>query len=175
MLPAQVRNRDTALSLADHTHDLGVSKAITLHQNLLNSYAEKILIQNSLFLWGDYRWLGVPHRCVVPFTAFSEQARQDDGSFHPVWFAADERKPLRFFAGIWTSWTSVRKLKEGEVTADLFGFLTTDANAVVAPYHPKAMPVILERQEEIETWLTAPIPVALQLQKPLQEASLQVL
>ncbi|MFC0569988.1 SOS response-associated peptidase, partial [Gluconobacter japonicus] len=36
------------------------------------------------------RWLGVPHRCVVPFTAFSEQARQDDGSFHPVWFAADE-------------------------------------------------------------------------------------
>lgn len=50
----------------------------------------------------------------------------------------------------------MRKLKEGEVTADLFGFLTTDANAVVAPYHPKAMPVILERQEEIETWLTAP-------------------
>ncbi|MCP1232029.1 hypothetical protein NKW46_13205, partial [Acetobacter indonesiensis] len=33
---------------------LGVSKAITLHQNLLNSYAEKILIQKSLFLWGDY-------------------------------------------------------------------------------------------------------------------------
>ncbi|CCT61006.1 hypothetical protein APA386B_2P3 (plasmid) [Acetobacter pasteurianus 386B] len=54
MLPAQLRNRDTALSLADHTHDLGVSKAITLHQNLLNSYAEKILIQKSLFLWGDY-------------------------------------------------------------------------------------------------------------------------
>ena len=57
MLPAQVRNRDTALSLADHTHDLGVSKAITLHQNLLNSYAEKILIQKSLFLWGDYLWV----------------------------------------------------------------------------------------------------------------------
>ncbi|KDE18958.1 hypothetical protein AZ09_15095, partial (plasmid) [Acetobacter aceti 1023] len=55
MLPAQVRNRDTALSLADHTHDLGVTKAITLHQNLLNSYAEKILIQKSLFLWGDYQ------------------------------------------------------------------------------------------------------------------------
>ncbi|MCP1244251.1 substrate-binding domain-containing protein, partial [Acetobacter lambici] len=36
---------------------LGVSKAITLHQNLLNSYAEKILIQKSLFLWGDYQGL----------------------------------------------------------------------------------------------------------------------
>jgi len=69
----------------------------------------------------------------------------------------------------------VRKLKEGEVTADLFGFLTTEANAVVAPYHPKAMPVILEGREEIETWLTAPTPVALQLQRPLQESSLEVL
>ncbi|MGC5749661.1 SOS response-associated peptidase family protein [Gluconobacter sp. NFX36] len=105
------------------------------------------------------RWLGLSHRCVVPFTAFSEQARQDDGSFHPVWFAADATKPLRFFAGIWTSWTSVRKLKEGEV----------------APYHPKAMPVILEDREEIETWLTAPTLDALKLQRPLQESSLQVL
>ena len=55
MLPAQVRNRDTALSLADHTHDLGVTKAITLHQNLLiltlkNSHPKVIL-----FVWG-----GVP-------------------------------------------------------------------------------------------------------------------
>jgi hypothetical protein len=25
------------------------------------------------------------------------------------------------FIGIWTRWTAVRKLKEGEVTADLFG------------------------------------------------------
>ncbi|WP_371440397.1 VIT1/CCC1 transporter family protein [Komagataeibacter rhaeticus] len=43
--------------MADHTHDLGVSKAITLHQNLLNSYAEKILIQKSLFLRGITRGL----------------------------------------------------------------------------------------------------------------------
>ena len=32
-------------------------------------------------------------------------------------------------------WTSVRKVKEGETTNDLFGFLTTDANDVVAPIH----------------------------------------
>jgi putative SOS response-associated peptidase YedK len=37
----------------------------------------------------------------------------------------------------------VRKAKEGEVTADVFAFLTTDPNAIVAPIHPKAMPVIL--------------------------------
>ena len=60
------------------------------------------------------------------------------------------------FAGIWTRWTSVRKVKEGETTNDLFGFLTTEPNAVVAPIHPKAMPVILTMEQEIETWLTAP-------------------
>jgi len=39
------------------------------------------------------RWLGTKHRCLVPFTAFSEQARQSDGSFQPVWFGADETRP----------------------------------------------------------------------------------
>ena len=47
MLPEQVRNRDPTFSLTDHTHDLGVSKATTHHH-----YAEKILIQKLLFLWG---------------------------------------------------------------------------------------------------------------------------
>jgi hypothetical protein len=40
----------------------------------------------------------------------------------PAWFAlgqGDER-PLVIFARIWTAaWTSVRKVKEGEVTANL--------------------------------------------------------
>jgi hypothetical protein len=30
--------------------------------------------------------------------------------------ALDETRPLAFFAGIWTRWTSVRKVKEGETT-----------------------------------------------------------
>jgi putative SOS response-associated peptidase YedK len=37
----------------------------------------------------------------------------------------------------------VRKVKEGETTNDLFGFLTTEPNAEVGAIHPKAMPVIL--------------------------------
>jgi putative SOS response-associated peptidase YedK len=48
----------------------------------------------------------------------------------------------RFFAGIWTRWTSVRKVKEGETTNDLFAFLTIEPNKVVGAIHPKAMPVI---------------------------------
>jgi putative SOS response-associated peptidase YedK len=74
----------------------------------------------------------------------------------PVWFALDETPPLAFFAGIWTRWTSVRKVKEAETTNDLFAFLTTEPNAIVKPIHPKAMPVILTQPKEVERWLTAP-------------------
>ena len=88
-------------------------------------------------------WLGPEHRCLVPFTSFAENETLPDGSRPPVWFAFDESRPLAFFAGIWATWTSVRKVKEGPVRADLFGFLTSAPNAEVAAIHPKAMPVIL--------------------------------
>ena len=79
-------------------------------------------------------------RCVVPFTCFAENEVLPDGSRPPVWFALDESRPLAFFAGIWTRWTSVRKVKEGETTNDLFAFLTTEPNAIVAPIHPRPCP-----------------------------------
>jgi len=42
---------------------------------------------------------------------------------------------------------------EGE--HELFGFLTTEANAIVAPIHPKAMPVILTTAADLDIWLDA--------------------
>ncbi len=120
------------------------------------------------------RWLGVEHRCLAPFTSFSENEVLPDGSRPPVWFAADESRPLMFFAGLWTRWTSVRKLKKGEVTADLFGFLTTEPNAAVAAVHPKAMPVVLRTEAERERWLTAPTAEAMELQRPLPDDALKV-
>ena len=120
------------------------------------------------------RWLGVESRCVVPFTSFSEYETGPDGKKVPIWFALDESRPLSAFAGIWTNWTSVRKAKEGEVKADIFAFLTTDANADVAPIHPKAMPVILTTDEEVEVWLRAPTAVAMELQRPLSAGRLRI-
>ena len=121
------------------------------------------------------RWLGVEHRCVVPFTSFSEYRTTQEGKKVPVWFALDDSRPLSFFAGVWVpQWKSVRKIKEGEVSADLFGFLTTDANNEVGEVHPKAMPVILTKREEIVDWLTLPFDQASKLQRPLPDGALKI-
>lgn len=120
------------------------------------------------------RWLGPSSRCLVPFTSFSESAKGPDGKPAPVWFSQDESRPLAFFAGIWTRWTSTRKLAEGEVTLDLFAFLTTDPNQEVGAVHPKAMPVILTKPSEFEMWMVNPWAEAKILQRPLPDGFLKI-
>ena len=89
----------------------------------------------------------------------------------PIWFALSEDRPLFAFAGLWTPWRGVRGPKSAPVEGlhELFGFLTTEANAIVAPVHAKAMPVILTTPAEVDLWLEAETREALALQRPLSD------
>jgi len=120
-------------------------------------------------------WLNPENRCVVPFNSFCEYADTKPRKT-PTWFAFGEARPLAFFAGIWTTWHGKRGTKANPVEGDhqLFGFLTTDANAEVGAVHPKAMPVILTQADQIEAWLTLPVPDVLQMQKPLPDGALKI-
>lgn len=118
------------------------------------------------------RWLCPEHRCVAPVTSFAEPFRRADGRSEQVWFAADETRPLMWFAGIWARRTSVRNVKLGAETVDAFAILTCAPNREVREVHSKAMPVILGLGD-IEQWLTAPANVAIKLQRPLPDGALR--
>lgn len=102
--------------------------------------------------------LGAQHRCIVPFTAFSEyEDNSPKGAKQIRWFASPDRG-VHFFAGITSEYYGdYGTKKEPNVgTHKLFSFLTTEANDLVRPVHAKAMPVILTNQFACKEWLNAP-------------------
>jgi putative SOS response-associated peptidase YedK len=122
--------------------------------------------------WAD--WLQPAHRCLVPMTSFSEPD-QVGGTLKPFWFALSDDRPLAFFAGVHTPWSCVRKISVGWEDCEVFGFLTTEANAEVATYHSKAMPVILTEPAEWDLWLSGAAWAEVRhLQGPLPDGSLKV-
>ncbi|KQN74711.1 SOS response-associated peptidase family protein [Sphingomonas sp. Leaf62] len=103
-------------------------------------------------LWKPWL-LRTEHRCLVPFTRFAEPKTVSDrqGPGDTNWWFNVEDQPVPCFAGLW------------KVDADhdrVYAFCTTELNPLVAPKHPKAMPMILLAEDQ-ERWLTAPVEEAL--------------
>src|SRR5690606_19214095 len=117
-------------------------------------------------------WLKAEHRCLVPATAFAEYGPETPK--REYWFARRDGGII-WFAGIWRVWEGDRGPKSKPVAGPhhIFSFLTCEPNSIVAPIHPKAMPVILSG-EQCSTWLTAPPEEALKLQCALPDDELEV-
>ena len=78
----------------------------------------------------------------------------DTGAKQERWFSLP-LSPIFGFAGVW------RPSEQGKA----YAFLTCEPNPLVAPIHPKAMPVILH-PKNYERWLTDPYAIACELAQP---------
>ena len=108
-------------------------------------------VRSSSFWKGSFN----ERRCLVPVTSFSEPKGRSPATWH--WFAlrGDQPRLLFAFAGIWRSFSGPIK-KDGDlVTLDVFAFMTTRPNKLVAAVHPSRMPVMLASPEAHDIWLNS--------------------
>jgi len=99
-------------------------------------------------------------RCLVPFTRFAEPKIGAGREEH--WFSLREKR-LGAFAGLWRM--------NGD--AKVFAFLTCAPNPLVAPLHPKAMPVILQ-EADYRRWLEGSTEDAAALAQPYPSQLMEV-
>ncbi len=91
--------------------------------------------------WSDLIKKG--KRCVCPVSSFYEWPVKGKP---PEDIYIKERKPYGL-AGLWSTW-----FEKGEPRYS-FAVFTTEANEFMKPFHPEAMPVILDSPERHKLWL----------------------
>lgn len=92
-------------------------------------------------------------RCLVPATAFAEPREVSPATWHWFALAGDEPRPLFAFAGIWRRWRGPIKKDGPDVEFDVYAFMTTEPNALVATINHERMPVILSGDEAFAQWI----------------------
>jgi putative SOS response-associated peptidase YedK len=146
------------LSLPGKRPGTTVSKYVTNVRNLASPFWRSMLAKPE-------------QRCLVPFSRFAEPVIGGGKAEH--WFSVTGRE-IAAFAGVWRWAAEVGPAAKAGSAQDLFGnledaaqsraddpgpakvfaFLTCEPNPLVAPLHPKAMPVVLH-EADYERWLTA--------------------
>lgn len=99
-------------------------------------------------------------RCLVPFSTFAEPKL---GQGREEWWFNVVDQPIAAFAGIW------RQSEHGLV----YAFLTCEPNELVAPLHPKAMPVILD-PSRYDEWLATDYAGACAMAQPFPAEQMAV-
>ncbi len=105
-------------------------------------------------------------RCLVPASSFAEPKEVKPATWH--WFAlkGEEPRPPFAFAGLWRSWQGPLKKDGPVVEIDVFSFMTTTPNALVATINHERMPVLLASEEAARVWMEGTPREAFELARP---------
>ena len=103
-------------------------------------------------------------RCLVPASSFCEP----NGDVKPAtwhWFGlrGGGERPLFAFPGIWRRYEGPVRKDGPKLDLEVYAFLTTTPNELVATINHERMPVLLTQEDELETWLSGAPPKALAL------------
>jgi putative SOS response-associated peptidase YedK len=88
-------------------------------------------------------WLKPENRCLVPASSFSEYAPEPNsatGKKDVVWFALNDERPLFAFAGVCEYRGDRHQVEARPGPHNVYGFLTTEPNAIVEPIPQRLCP-----------------------------------
>lgn len=128
-------------------------------------------IRSNMFWVPSFR----ERRCLVPFSSYCEPIGERPAEW--VWHSLErggEARPVGAFAGIWKSYTGPVKKDGPDVTQDVFAFMTTGSNGSETAEAHGRMPVLLDREEQFQTWLHGTEDEAFALAKPYPAEGVRV-
>jgi putative SOS response-associated peptidase YedK len=132
-------------------------------------------VRDDKALTGFWRESMETRRCLVPASAFCEP----DGSVKPAtwnWFAlkGNDLRPLFAFAGVWRRWRGPVKKEGPVIEMDVYAFMTTTPNTLVATVNHERMPVLLTKPEEFDNWMHGSPHTALELARQYPPELMQI-
>ncbi|MEO1608333.1 MAG: SOS response-associated peptidase family protein [Pseudomonadota bacterium] len=111
-------------------------------------------------------------RCLIPVSSFAEPKGRQPAIWH--WFALNEKRTPFAFAGIWQRYKGPLKAEGTTVEIDVYSFMTTMPNALVAAIHPSRMPVMLVGRDTQDQWLNGTPDEALQVVQTYPAESMRI-
>jgi len=114
-------------------------------------------------------------RCLVPASSFCEP----NGDVKPStwhWFGlrGGGERPLFAFPGIWRRYQGPVRKDGPKLDLEVYAFLTTTPNQLVATINHERMPVLLTQEEEFETWLSGAPQKALTLAREYPPGQMRI-
>jgi len=114
-------------------------------------------------------------RCLVPATSFCEpNGEVKPATWHWFGLSGSEPRPLFAFPGIWRRYQGPVRKDGPRLELEVFAFLTTTPNALVATVNHERMPVLLTSAEDFEAWLGGAPDAALALAREYPPGQMRI-